>query len=67
MLYGKWPFGVDVQIGFLYLRYVADLKILWTWYEPYLRDDEVHDSFSYFQFFCSSSELFYHYTCSMIL
>lgn len=29
-----------VQIGFLYLRYVADPKILWTWYEPYLRDDE---------------------------
>ncbi|TVU17237.1 hypothetical protein EJB05_33256 [Eragrostis curvula] len=27
-------------IGFLYLRYVADPKILWTWYEPYLRDDE---------------------------
>jgi len=30
-----------VQIGFLYLRYVADPKVLWTWYEPYLRDDEV--------------------------
>ncbi|XP_051180644.1 pre-mRNA splicing factor SR-like 1 isoform X4 [Lolium perenne] len=27
-------------IGFLYLRYVADPKILWTWYEPYLKDDE---------------------------
>ncbi|XP_022680921.1 pre-mRNA splicing factor SR-like 1 isoform X2 [Setaria italica] len=27
-------------IGFLYLRYVADPKTLWTWYEPYLRDDE---------------------------
>ncbi|KAF8727024.1 hypothetical protein HU200_019519 [Digitaria exilis] len=27
-------------IGFLYLRYVADAKTLWTWYEPYLRDDE---------------------------
>ncbi|KAJ1261972.1 hypothetical protein BS78_09G070400 [Paspalum vaginatum] len=27
-------------IGFLYLRYVADPKVLWTWYEPYLRDDE---------------------------
>jgi len=24
----------------LYLRYVADPKTLWTWYEPYLRDDE---------------------------
>ncbi|KAF0925948.1 hypothetical protein E2562_018747 [Oryza meyeriana var. granulata] len=27
-------------IGFLYLRYVADPKILWMWYEPYLKDDE---------------------------
>ncbi|KAI3451354.1 hypothetical protein Pfo_008019 [Paulownia fortunei] len=27
-------------IGFLYLRYVADPKILWSWYEPYLKDDE---------------------------
>jgi len=27
-------------IGFLYLRYVADPKVLWMWYEPYLRDDE---------------------------
>ncbi|XP_075474078.1 pre-mRNA splicing factor SR-like 1 isoform X3 [Primulina tabacum] len=28
-------------IGFLYLRYVADSKTLWSWYEPYLKDDEV--------------------------
>lgn len=34
-----------VQIGFLYLRYVADPKVLWMWYEPYLRDDEVHGTF----------------------
>ncbi|KAL2499077.1 PRP38 family protein [Abeliophyllum distichum] len=27
-------------IGFLYLRYVADPKTLWSWYEPYLKDDE---------------------------
>ncbi|XP_073278015.1 pre-mRNA splicing factor SR-like 1 isoform X2 [Primulina huaijiensis] len=27
-------------IGFLYLRYVADSKTLWSWYEPYLKDDE---------------------------
>ncbi|XP_073289068.1 pre-mRNA splicing factor SR-like 1 isoform X1 [Primulina huaijiensis] len=27
-------------IGFLYLRYVADSKTLWGWYEPYLKDDE---------------------------
>ncbi|KAL2551301.1 PRP38 family protein [Forsythia ovata] len=27
-------------IGFLYLRYVADPKTLWNWYEPYLKDDE---------------------------
>lgn len=37
-----------VQIGFLYLRYVADPKTLWTWYEPYLRDDEVHGTFPAF-------------------
>ncbi|EMS52731.1 hypothetical protein TRIUR3_17316 [Triticum urartu] len=28
------------QIGFLYLRYAADPKTLWTWYEPYIQDDE---------------------------
>ncbi|KAL6537698.1 suppressor of rad53 null lethality [Orobanche hederae] len=27
-------------IGFLYLRYVADPKTLWSWCEPYLKDDE---------------------------
>ncbi|XP_044955988.1 pre-mRNA splicing factor SR-like 1 isoform X1 [Hordeum vulgare subsp. vulgare] len=27
-------------IGFLYLRYAADPKTLWTWYEPYIQDDE---------------------------
>ncbi|KAL3525057.1 hypothetical protein ACH5RR_013429 [Cinchona calisaya] len=27
-------------IGFLYLRYVADPKTLWSWYEPYIKDDE---------------------------
>lgn len=27
-------------IGFLYLRYVAEPDTLWTWYEPYIRDDE---------------------------
>ncbi|KAL6585897.1 hypothetical protein OROMI_002541 [Orobanche minor] len=27
-------------IGFLYLRYVADPKTLWSWYKPYLKDDE---------------------------
>ncbi|XP_042505912.1 pre-mRNA splicing factor SR-like 1 isoform X2 [Macadamia integrifolia] len=27
-------------IGFLYLRYVADSKTLWTWFEPYLKDEE---------------------------
>lgn len=30
-----------LQIGFLYLRYSADPKTLWTWYEPYIKDDEV--------------------------
>ncbi|KAJ1288168.1 hypothetical protein BS78_02G069700 [Paspalum vaginatum] len=27
-------------IGFLYLRYVAEPKTLWNWYEPYIKDDE---------------------------
>ncbi|KAJ4706848.1 pre-mRNA-splicing factor 38B [Melia azedarach] len=27
-------------IGFLYLRYAADAKTLWNWFEPYLRDEE---------------------------
>ncbi|KAG8373487.1 hypothetical protein BUALT_Bualt11G0029300 [Buddleja alternifolia] len=27
-------------VGFLYLRYVADPKTLWSWYEPYMNDDE---------------------------
>nr|TKW19590.1 hypothetical protein SEVIR_4G030400v2 [Setaria viridis] len=27
-------------IGFLYLRYVAEPKTLWAWYEPYIKDDE---------------------------
>nr|GMC59740.1 pre-mRNA splicing factor SR-like 1 isoform X1 [Ipomoea batatas] len=27
-------------VGFLYLRYLADPKTLWSWYEPYLKDDE---------------------------
>ncbi|KAK4803185.1 hypothetical protein SAY86_001388 [Trapa natans] len=27
-------------VGFLYLRYAADPKTLWGWYEPYIKDDE---------------------------
>ncbi|XP_039008715.1 pre-mRNA splicing factor SR-like 1 isoform X2 [Hibiscus syriacus] len=27
-------------IGFLYLRYAGDPKILWTWFEPYIKDEE---------------------------
>ncbi|KAG0466231.1 hypothetical protein HPP92_017811 [Vanilla planifolia] len=27
-------------IGFLYIRYVADPKTLWGWYEPYIQDEE---------------------------
>eukprot|EP00984_Skeletonema_dohrnii_P035646 scaffold35661_cov128-Skeletonema_dohrnii-CCMP3373.AAC.1 len=27
-------------IGFLYLRYAADPSTLWTWFEPYLYDEE---------------------------
>ncbi|KDO40132.1 hypothetical protein CISIN_1g0136973mg, partial [Citrus sinensis] len=27
-------------IGFLYLRYAADPKTLWNWFEQYLKDEE---------------------------
>lgn len=27
-------------VGFLYLRYVADPKTLWGWFEPYVKDEE---------------------------
>ena len=27
-------------IGFLYLRYAADPSTLWSWFEPYLHDEE---------------------------
>lgn len=27
-------------VGFLYLRYAADPKTLWGWFEPYIKDDE---------------------------
>ncbi|GAV58451.1 PRP38 domain-containing protein/PRP38_assoc domain-containing protein [Cephalotus follicularis] len=27
-------------IGFLYLRYAADPKTLWNWFEPYIKDEE---------------------------
>ncbi|KAL8104359.1 pre-mRNA splicing factor SR-like 1 isoform X2 [Apium graveolens] len=27
-------------IGFLYLRYAADPKTLWGWFEPYIKDEE---------------------------
>lgn len=32
---------MNLQVGFLYLRYVADPKQLWSWFEDYLQDDEV--------------------------
>jgi pre-mRNA-splicing factor 38B len=28
-------------VGFLYLRYVCDPKVVWSWVEPYLYDEEV--------------------------
>ena len=30
-----------VQVGFLYLRYVANPRTLWEWIQPYVRDSEV--------------------------
>ncbi|CAL5373756.1 unnamed protein product [Camellia sinensis] len=28
------------MVGFLYLRYAADPKTLWNWFEPYVKDEE---------------------------
>ncbi|THG05980.1 hypothetical protein TEA_000238 [Camellia sinensis var. sinensis] len=28
-------------VGFLYLRYAADPKTLWNWFEPYVKDEEM--------------------------
>ncbi|KAL5988547.1 suppressor of rad53 null lethality [Asimina triloba] len=33
-------------IGFLYLRYAADPKTLWGWFEPYIKDEEVLSQFA---------------------
>lgn len=33
-----------LQVGFLYLRYAADPKTLWSWFEPYVKDEEVIDA-----------------------
>uniref|UniRef100_A0A803Q2F0 Pre-mRNA-splicing factor 38 n=1 Tax=Cannabis sativa TaxID=3483 RepID=A0A803Q2F0_CANSA len=30
----------DAKVGFLYLRYAADPKTLWNWFEPYVKDEE---------------------------
>lgn len=30
-----------VQVGFLYLRYLADPKTLWQWVAPFVKDPEV--------------------------
>lgn len=30
-----------LQVGFLYLRYVANPRTLWEWIKPYVRDSEV--------------------------
>ncbi|KAF5957958.1 hypothetical protein HYC85_005183 [Camellia sinensis] len=32
--------GVFTLVGFLYLRYAADPKTLWNWFEPYVKDEE---------------------------
>ncbi|XP_062107698.1 pre-mRNA splicing factor SR-like 1 isoform X4 [Humulus lupulus] len=31
----------EAKVGFLYLRYAADPKTLWSWFEPYVKDEEV--------------------------
>lgn len=43
-----------MQIGFLYLRYVAEPKTLWGWYEPYIKDDEVNNVFLHRSYYGSS-------------
>lgn len=32
-----------LQVGFLYLRYVADPKTLWNWFEPFLKHGELFE------------------------
>ena len=32
---------LPLQVGFLYLRYLADPKTLWQWCGPYVQDPEV--------------------------
>ncbi|GAY64109.1 hypothetical protein CUMW_231040 [Citrus unshiu] len=48
-LFLEWGVGVGLplgeistenKIGFLYLRYAADPKTLWNWFEQYLKDEE---------------------------
>ncbi|GAY64108.1 hypothetical protein CUMW_231050 [Citrus unshiu] len=49
----SWCYGVkdkesriistENKIGFLYLRYAADPKTLWNWFEQYLKDEEGRD------------------------
>lgn len=34
-------FAVVLQVGFLYIRYVANPRTLWEWIAPYVRDSEV--------------------------
>ena len=39
----SWPLTRPLwlaQVGFLYLRYVADPRTLWSWFEEFLRDTE---------------------------
>lgn len=33
------------QVGFLFLRYVGEPKQLWGWIQPYIKDNEVRNSY----------------------
>ena len=41
---GETTQQAELQVGFLYLRYVGDPKQLWSWLRPYVRDPQVYSS-----------------------
>lgn len=51
MCIGNNP-SMILQVGFLYLRYAADPKTLWGWFEPYIKDEEVIIKCIAFPFLC---------------
>ena len=37
----EFAYGLLLQVGFLYLRYVCDPRKLWQWFKDYVDDQEV--------------------------